>query len=103
MLDAVCMENELWVLAQFEARARSALQELITKHNVQFVRFPDDVLESLRKMSQEVVEEEAKKTPMATKANDSFKAFQKVVGTWGTVSEKAYYEIIQPKYALSKS
>jgi hypothetical protein len=40
---------------------------------------------------------------MATKTNDSFKAFQKVVGTWGTVSEKAYYDIIQPKYPLKKS
>jgi TRAP-type mannitol/chloroaromatic compound transport system substrate-binding protein len=103
ILDAVCMENELWVLAQFEARNGAALQELITKHNVQLIQFPNDVLDSLRKLSQEVVEEEAKKTPMATKTNDSFKAFQKVVGTWGTVSEKAYYDIIQPKYPLKKS
>jgi TRAP-type mannitol/chloroaromatic compound transport system substrate-binding protein len=103
MLDAVCMENELWVLSQFEARNGAALQELITKHNVQLIQFPEGVLDSLRKLSQEVVEEEAKKTPMATKTNDSFKAFQKVVGTWGTVSEKAYYDIIQPKYALKKA
>jgi hypothetical protein len=37
---------------------------------------------------------------MATKVNESFKNFQKVVGTWGTVSEKAYYDIIQPKFPL---
>jgi TRAP-type mannitol/chloroaromatic compound transport system substrate-binding protein len=103
MLDAVCMENELWVLSQFEARNGAALQELITKHNVQLVRFPDEVLNALRPMAQEVVEEEAAKTPMATKVNISFKAFQKVAGTWGTVSEKAYYDIIQPKYALKKA
>ena len=97
MLDAVCMENELWVLSQFEARNGAALQELITKHNVQLIQFPEGVLESLRKLSQEVVEEEAQKTPMATKVNDSFKAFQKVAGAWGSVSEKAYYDIISPK------
>ena len=46
------------------------------------------------------VAEEAAKTPMATKVNDSFRNFQKVVGTWGSVSEKAYYDIIQPKFSL---
>ena len=97
MLDAICMENELWVLSQFEARNGAALQELITKHNVELIQFPEEVLNSLRKMSQEVVEEEAQKTPMATKVNDSFKAFQKVAGAWGSVSEKAYYDIISPQ------
>ncbi len=100
ILDAVCMENELWVLSQFEAQNGAALQELITKHKVELVRFPDEVLNALRPMAQEVVEEEAAKTPMATKVNNSFKAFQKVVGTWGAVSEQAYYNIIQAAYAL---
>jgi TRAP-type mannitol/chloroaromatic compound transport system substrate-binding protein len=100
MLDAVCMENELWVLSQFEARNGAALQELITKHKVELIRFPDEVLNALRPMAQEVVEEEAAKTPMAKKVSESFKNFQKVAGTWGSVSEKAYYEIIQPVYAL---
>ncbi|MGB5425082.1 MAG: TRAP transporter substrate-binding protein [Desulfobacterales bacterium] len=97
MLDAICMENELWVLSQFEARNGAALQELITKHNVELIQFPEEVLNSLRKMSQEVVAEEAQKTPMATKVNASFKAFQKVAGAWGSVSEKAYYDIISPQ------
>ena len=97
MLDAICMENELWVLSQFEARNGAALQELITKHNVELIQFPEEVLNTLRKMSLEVVEEEAKKTPLATKVNDSFKAFQKVAGAWGSVSEKAYYDIISPQ------
>jgi TRAP-type mannitol/chloroaromatic compound transport system substrate-binding protein len=97
MLDAICMENELWVLSQFEARNGAALQELITKHNVELIQFPEEVLNSLREMSLEVVEEEAKKTPLATKVNDSFKAFQKVAGAWGSVSEKSYYDIISPQ------
>jgi TRAP-type mannitol/chloroaromatic compound transport system substrate-binding protein len=100
ILTSVCMENELWVLSQFEARNGAALQELISKHNVELIKFPEEVLNALRPMAQEVLEEEAAKTPMATKVNDSFKAFQKVAGTWGSVSEQAYYNIIQPAYAL---
>jgi TRAP-type mannitol/chloroaromatic compound transport system substrate-binding protein len=54
----------------------------------------------LRKLAEEVLAEEAAKSPMATQVNKAFKDFQKVVGTWGSVSETAYYNIIQPKFSL---
>jgi TRAP-type mannitol/chloroaromatic compound transport system substrate-binding protein len=100
IVDVGCMENEHWVLTQFDAQNGAALQKLITKHKVQLFKFPDEVLEGLRKLSIEVLEEEAAKSPMARKVNESFKNFQKVVGTWGTISEKAYYDNIVQKYAL---
>jgi len=94
------MESEAWVLPQFEANNGAALQTLITKHHVELIKFPDEVLDALRKLAEEVREEEAAKTPIATKVNESFKKFQQVVGTWGTVSELAYYTNIVPKYSL---
>jgi TRAP-type mannitol/chloroaromatic compound transport system substrate-binding protein len=94
IVDAVCMENEHWVLTQFDAQNGAALQTLLKQHHVQLFKFPDDVLDSLRKLSEEVVEEEAAKSPMAKKVNDSFKHFQTVVGPWGNISEKAYYDSI---------
>ena len=94
------MENEHWVLSQFDARNGAALQTLINDKKVEMVKFPDTVLDSLRKLADEVVAEEATKTPIAQKVNESFKNFQKVVGTWGSVSEQAYYNIIQPQYSL---
>lgn len=100
IIDAACMESEQWTLAQFESQNGAALQTLITKHRVELVRFPDEVLNDLRKMADEVVAAEAAKTPQATKVNADFQGFQKVVGTWGTVSERAYYDIIQKNYAL---
>jgi TRAP-type mannitol/chloroaromatic compound transport system substrate-binding protein len=101
ILDAACMENEAWVLPQFDANNGAALQTLINKHKVQLFNYPDEVINALRPMAKEVLEEEAAKSPMAKKVNESFKNFQKVVGTWGTVSEKAYYDILQPKYPLA--
>jgi TRAP-type mannitol/chloroaromatic compound transport system substrate-binding protein len=100
IIDAACTETEHWVLAQFDARNGQALQTLINDKKVQLLQFPDEVLTDLRKLADEVIAEEAAKTPIATKVNNAFKAFQKVVGTWGTVSEKAYYDIIQPKFPL---
>jgi len=100
ILDAVCAENENWVLAQFDARNGDALQTLINKHKVPVVRFPDAVLDALKPLAEEVREEEAAKSAIAAKVNESFKAFQKNVGTWGSISEKAYYNGIMPKFAL---
>jgi TRAP-type mannitol/chloroaromatic compound transport system substrate-binding protein len=101
IVDVACMENEHWVLTQFDANNGAALQTLINKHKVQLIKFPDEVLNALRPMAEEVREEEAAKSPMAKKVNESFKNFQKVVGTWGTVSEQAYYNIIQPNFPLA--
>ena len=91
------MENEAWVLPQFDANNGAALQTLINKHKVQLFRFPEEVLDKLRVLAEEVREEEAAKSDMAKKVNESFKKFQKVVGTWGSISEKAYYDVLAPK------
>ena len=101
ILDVVAAETNMWSLSEFNAQNGAALQELITKHHVELCEFPAEVLDDLRKLAEEVIEEEANKDPMARKVADSFKAFQKQVGTWGTVSEKAYYDTIQPKYPLT--
>ena len=94
------MENEHWVLAQFDALNGAALQTLINEKKVQMVQFPNNVMESLKKLAEEVVEEEAAKTPAATKVNESFKKFQKIAGTWASVSEMSYYNTIQPNFPL---
>ena len=100
IIDAACMEVEHWALTQFDAQNGAALQTLINKHKVEIIQFPDEVLSALRKMAVEVVQEEAAKSPMAKKVAASFANFQKVVGTWASVSELAYYNVIQPKMSL---
>jgi TRAP-type mannitol/chloroaromatic compound transport system substrate-binding protein len=99
IVDAACVESEHWSLTQFEAQNGAALQTLVNDHKVQLLKFPEAVLADLRKLSDEVVEEEAAKSPMAKKVNESFKKFQKVVNAWGQVSEKAYYDSIVPPTA----
>jgi TRAP-type mannitol/chloroaromatic compound transport system substrate-binding protein len=101
IIDVACMENEQWCLAQFDANNGAALQTLISKHHVQLLRFPEQVLKDLRVMAEEVVAEEAAKTKQATKVNEDFQKFRKVVGSWGTVSEQAYYDVIQKRYPLT--
>ncbi len=102
ILDAACMDNEIWCLAQFDARNGAALVELINKHKVQLLPFPQSVLDALRKLSKEVLAEEAAKDAQSKKVAAAFEAFQNQVGPWYTVSEKAYYDRIFGKYSLKK-
>jgi len=57
-------------------------------------------MEALKKLADEVLEEITAKDAQAKKVHESFKKMQKDVGTWGTISEKAYYNSIVPKYSL---
>lgn len=100
ILDAVAMETNMWSLSEFEAGNGAALQELISKHNVNLKRFPEDLLAGLRKLAVDVLEEEANKDPLARKVHDAFKKFKAQVGVWGSVSEKAYYDVIADEYKL---
>ncbi len=102
IIDAVAMETNLWSLSEFEAGNGAALQELITKHKVQLVRFPDKLLDDLRKLAKETMEEEAAKDAMSRKVHEAFKKFKKQVGIWGSVSENAYYNVIADKFSLKK-
>ncbi|MBU1275043.1 MAG: TRAP transporter substrate-binding protein [Proteobacteria bacterium] len=102
ILDAACSQASEWTTAGFNAGNSKALESLIYKHNVKLMRFPDPVLEKLKVYSKEVLNEIAAKDPQAKKVNDSFQKFKKVVGTWGEVSEKPYYNSIADKYPLKK-
>jgi len=100
ILDAVSMETNLWSLSEFESGNGAALQELISRHKVQLIRFPEPLLNELRKMAKETLEEEASKDSMSRKVHEAFKTFKKQVGVWGSISENAYYNVIADKYAL---
>ncbi|MEJ2718524.1 MAG: TRAP transporter substrate-binding protein [Deltaproteobacteria bacterium] len=100
ILDAVSVETNMWSLCQFEARNGAALKELITKHHVNLKEFPDKLMQNLRKLANEVVDEEANKDKMSKKVNAAFQKFRDQIGPWGTVSEKAYYNRIFGTYSL---
>ena len=100
ILDAVAFETNMWSLSEFDAGNGAALQELITKHKVNLVRFPEPLLDDLRKLAEWTLEEVAIKDAGARKVHEAFKKFQAHVGVWGSVSENAYYNVIAQKFKL---
>ena len=80
------------MLAEYTARNPAALKTLVEKHKVDIRTYPDDVLSTLRKYSNEVVEELAAKDAFARKVYDSYMEFLKGSRQWGAMSDFAYLQ-----------
>ncbi len=94
VIDCAAMECNIWTLNEFEAGNGAALTELVEKHKVQLRRFPESLLVTLKKLSEETLEEEAAKEKTSQKVHAAFKKFKKENGNWGAISEKAYYDLM---------
>jgi TRAP-type mannitol/chloroaromatic compound transport system substrate-binding protein len=94
IVDMAAMEANIWTLNEFEAGNGEALKELVETHKVDLRRFPDTLLSALKKLSQETLEEEAQKNSDSRKVHTAFSQFKKQIGSWGKVSEKAYYDVM---------
>lgn len=101
ILDAVAMDTNLWSLSEFEASNGAALETLRNKHKVNLREFSPEILASLRKLADEILEEEADKDAASRKVHEAFKKFRDTLGQWGTVSEKAYYDNVIKKFSLT--
>ena len=78
------------MLAEFTTRNQNALVELKEKHQVDVRSFPVDVLETMKTLSDEVLEEVAAADEMSAKVYASFKNYRDQVRSYHQVSEQAY-------------
>ncbi len=80
------------MLNEYTSRNNAALVELVEKHGVKLLRFPKDVISTLRVISNEVINELAAKDPAIKKVYNSFDAYRKQVSSYHKVSEQAFLE-----------
>lgn len=78
------------MLSEYTTRNQQALDTLVNKHHVKLLKLPDDVLRTLQKLSDEVVQEVASTNAMSKKIYTSFKAYRDQVKKWTAISERAY-------------
>jgi len=81
------------MLAEYTARNQIALDTLVNKHKVDLRQLPNDVLDTLKNLSKQVVSEVAAKDAISKKVFNSFEVFSKKVSKWSAVSEKAYLNV----------
>jgi TRAP-type mannitol/chloroaromatic compound transport system substrate-binding protein len=81
------------MLSEMEEKNLSALQALKNRPEVQLHRFPDDVLATLKTLTDETLKEEANNNPKFKQVYDAYEAFRKKDDAWSDISEKAYLAI----------
>lgn len=85
-----CKVVNLDMLAEYTARNNEALDKLVNKHKVKLLAYPKEVLNELRNISDEVIQDIAKNSKVNQTIYDSFVSFRDQVTQWHKVSEQAY-------------
>jgi len=85
-----CKVINLDMISEYTTRNQQALDTLVNKHNVKVLKLPDEVLNKLQTLSDEVISEVAATDKMAQKVFDSFKSYRDNVKQWSEISELAY-------------
>lgn len=76
IVDAACRDVSFWTVAKASGEQQAALDQA-RKRGVTVARFPDSVIDALRKASDEVYAEQSAKDPMFKKVIDSYRAYSK--------------------------
>ena len=94
IVEAATYKANMWMISEFEAKNNANLQTLVEKHKVKLRKFPDSVIDGLKKLSTQVLEEMASKDPTSKKVYESFKKFKKNISAWNDMSESPYQNVI---------
>ncbi|MGI1679506.1 MAG: TRAP transporter substrate-binding protein [Cellvibrionaceae bacterium] len=81
------------MLDEYTTRNNNALQQIKNDKNIEIRKLPDDVLEKLEQVANEIYEENATTDPLFKKVYTAYRAYQKQVNEYHEISEQAYYEL----------
>jgi TRAP-type mannitol/chloroaromatic compound transport system substrate-binding protein len=81
------------MLDEYTRRNADALNTLVNEHNVDLRRLPDEVLDRLRELSKQVLEDTANADPLNRQVWDSMEAFREKVWAYHASSEQAMYAL----------
>ncbi len=82
------------MFAEFTARSAEALQTLVADHGVQVRQFPDEVLQTLYRLSEQVLDEKAARDPLFARVLQSVRSFRRVVRPYIRTAELPYLNFV---------
>ncbi|MDF9800702.1 TRAP-type mannitol/chloroaromatic compound transport system substrate-binding protein [Catalinimonas alkaloidigena] len=92
-----CVQRlNMWSFAQSEVMNSQYAIKLRDEENVDFRKFPDEVLNVFRQHSEEVVNEMIENDAPSRKAYESYKKFQLQFNDYAQYNEKIYYSSFHP-------
>ena len=87
IVKAACLAANASMLAEFTEKNSEALRILVEKHGVQVKRLPQDVLDKLEAISEELVAEQGQANDLAKKIYASYLDFKKKANAWKMISQ----------------
>jgi len=96
VIEAACLAESAYVVAEFKARNQQALNTLVERHGVKLRRFPDDVLAALREHSTAAMERLAAADPVLGRVYAAYRDFAERSLDWTEFSEGFYGRIRRP-------
>lgn len=89
MVKTVAYKYNNLVLSEFEAKNNAFLNKLINEKGVQLKKFPDQVLNALKKHSEDVIQELIAEDDFGKRVYASFSKFKKEITQWNKTTEGA--------------
>ncbi len=83
-----------WVLSEFDAKNNTYLEKLVREEGVKLRKFPESVLEALRKHANDSVADIVERDAFSKKTYESYNNFHKMVAGWSDIGEKVYFSDI---------
>ena len=83
-----------WMLSEFEAQNSIYLDKLIREEEVDIRYFPDEVLQTLRTFTEEIIQDLAANDPFVKKVYTSYDDFRRKAVKWAALTEKVFYNSI---------
>ncbi|MBV1876416.1 MAG: TRAP transporter substrate-binding protein [Pseudomonadales bacterium] len=78
------------LLAEYTARNNAALRELVDKHGVELRKLPDDVLDKLHVIADEMIAEIPGDDPLSQRIYQSYIKYRTDIAEYHEISERAY-------------
>ena len=92
IIDTACKAINIDMLSDYTAKNNMALQ-FLKSENIEILKFPDEVLEKLRNISDEILINISKNDAITKEVYDSYMAFKSSVAPWTEISDKAFLNI----------
>ena len=93
ILETASARMNLWVISEFEAKNNEYLNKIKAEKGVELRKFSPEILQILKKHTDDVLQEMAAADPITKKVYDSFNTFRNDIKSWAAYSEKLYHEL----------
>ncbi|MDB4539314.1 TRAP transporter substrate-binding protein [Saprospiraceae bacterium] len=95
ILRTAAFRLNMWMLSELEAKNTSYLKKILEESDAELRVFPQEVLDELKKYTDEVLVEVTAADPFAKRVYESYNKFRSDATEWSKLTEKVFYNKIQ--------